>query len=62
VPEALKRQLRVGGRLVIPVGESGGQHLLRVRRIGEDRFVQNDLGEVVFVPLIGEQGWADATE
>jgi protein-L-isoaspartate(D-aspartate) O-methyltransferase len=62
VPEALKRQLRVGGRLVIPVGESGGQHLLHVRRIGEDRFVQSDLGEVVFVPLIGEQGWADATE
>jgi protein-L-isoaspartate(D-aspartate) O-methyltransferase len=59
VPEMLKRQLRFGGRLVMPVGERDTQHLLRLRRMDEDSFVQDDLGEVVFVPLIGEQGWAE---
>jgi protein-L-isoaspartate(D-aspartate) O-methyltransferase len=59
VPEALKRQLRIGGRLVIPVGEEGAQTLLRIRRLAEDRYSQDDLGEVVFVPLIGAQGWTE---
>jgi protein-L-isoaspartate(D-aspartate) O-methyltransferase len=59
VPEALKRQLAIGGRLIIPVGEFGYQTLMRVRRTGEDRFEEEDFGAVAFVPLIGEQGWAE---
>jgi protein-L-isoaspartate(D-aspartate) O-methyltransferase len=59
VPEALKQQLALGGRLVIPVGEHGYQTLLRVTRAGEDSFEEEDFGAVAFVPLIGEQGWAD---
>lgn len=59
VPDALKRQLAVGGRLVIPVGaEEGEQALLKVTRRGEDDFAEEDLGPVRFVPLIGAQGWA----
>jgi len=57
VPEALKRQLAIGGRLVIPVGRDIHQTLLLVRRTGEDTFEQEDHGAVTFVPLIGEQGW-----
>ena len=38
VPEALKQQLAIGGRLIIPVGEFGYQTLMRVRRTGEDSF------------------------
>ncbi len=57
VPEALKRQLAIGGRLVIPVGRDVHQTLLLVRRTGEDRFEQEDHGAVTFVPLIGEEGW-----
>jgi protein-L-isoaspartate(D-aspartate) O-methyltransferase len=59
VPEALKQQLAPGGRLVIPVGEHGYQTLMRVTRTGEDSFEEEDFGAVAFVPLIGEQGWAD---
>lgn len=59
LPDPLKTQLRTGGRLVIPVG-AHTQKLLRVRRVDEERYEQDDLGEVVFVPLIGEQGWAEA--
>lgn len=57
VPRALLEQLADGGRLVMPAGRSRWeQRLLRVRRRGED-FDREDLGGVVFVPLIGEQGW-----
>ncbi len=51
VPEALRRQLAEGGRLVIPVGE-GAQELLLVTRRG-DRFDEQRLLPVRFVPLVG---------
>ena len=58
VPEALRRQLKIGGRLIIPIGELGGtQELVKVVRDGEDRFHEEDLGAVMFVPLIGAGGW-----
>ena len=59
VPRALLDQLAIGGRLVIPVGESHAQSLVRVTRRSETDFHQEDLGGVRFVPLIGEQGWAE---
>ena len=62
VPENLKQQLSVGGRLVIPVGSTlRTQKLLRVRRTGEHEFQEEDLGGVRFVPLIGAAGWEDET-
>lgn len=59
VPRSLREQLAVGGRLVIPVGERV-QRLLRVRRTSEERYAEEDLGLVLFVPLIGEQGWTES--
>jgi protein-L-isoaspartate(D-aspartate) O-methyltransferase len=60
VPESLKRQLAIGGRLVIPVGEAErAQKLLKIVRTGEDAFEEDDLGAVAFVPLIGEYGWSE---
>lgn len=54
VPETLVEQLVVGGRLIVPVGPvAGGQRLLRMRRT-RDGVVEDDLGAVRFVPLIGE--------
>ena len=62
VPEVLMRQLSVGGTLVMPVGEPASvQKLIKVRRLGEDDFEQEDLGPVRFVPLIGEHGWTNGT-
>lgn len=62
VPLSLQRQLEIGGRLVIPVGDRReSQRLLRITRIGADTFDQEDLGGVMFVPLIGEEGWVDET-
>lgn len=59
IPETLKRQLLIGGRLVIPVGLGGhGQMLTRLIRQGEDVFEREPLVPVSFVPLIGRYGWA----
>ena len=44
-------QLPEGGTLVAPIGAANGQRLLRIRRI-EGALVQEDLGAVVFVPLL----------
>jgi protein-L-isoaspartate(D-aspartate) O-methyltransferase len=58
VPEALKRQLAVGGRLVIPIGsDPRAQELVRITRVGEDEYDREDLADVRFVPLIGAEGW-----
>ena len=59
VPEALKRQLAPGGRLVIPVGTGDVQRLLRITRGEDDRFEEEQIEAVRFVPLVGEQGWQD---
>ena len=59
-PPALREQLAIGGRLVVPVGDSEfGQRLHKITRTGDEDYVQEDLGGVTFVPLIGEQGWAE---
>lgn len=58
VPETLKNQLKIGGRLVIPVGQHARfQTLLQVTRKSQDEFTEKDLGSVAFVPLIGEEGF-----
>lgn len=59
-PQALKEQLAIGGRMVIPVGSSlQSQKLVRIRRISKDEYETEDLGSVRFVPLIGAAGWQE---
>ena len=59
VPETLKQQLKIGGRLVIPVGAADRrtQELLRITRVAQDEFQTEELLDVRFVPLVGEEGW-----
>jgi protein-L-isoaspartate(D-aspartate) O-methyltransferase len=51
VPQALLEQLAPGGRLIMPVGPSGRQELVRIMR-RDDHFEQESLGAVAFVPLV----------
>jgi protein-L-isoaspartate(D-aspartate) O-methyltransferase len=61
VPESLKAQLKIGGRLVIPVGaDRSVQELVRVTRVTQHRYETEDLADVRFVPLVGDEGWAPA--
>ena len=58
IPDSLKQQLKIGGRMVIPVGDNRQfQELLRVTRVSETKFETEDLAAVRFVPLIGAEGW-----
>ena len=63
VPVSLKQQLKVGGRLVIPVGaDQRTQELVRVVRISTNQYRSEDIVDVRFVPLIGEEGWETAKD
>lgn len=53
VPEPLKHQLAIGGRLVIPVGGEEMQVLCRITRTGADAWTSDEICAVRFVPLIG---------
>lgn len=60
VPDVLRRQLKVGGRLVMPLGEREDvQRLVKITRIGDDEFEEEQLDDVRFVPLIGAHGWPE---
>ena len=59
VPTALLEQLAVGGRLVMPIGKLEHQRLVRVERTGPECYPREILEPVVFVPLIGAQGWPE---
>lgn len=60
VPQAWLQQLVIGGRLVMPIGEPGGRQRLVVRtRTPDGRLDEKDLGDVAFVPLIGDGGFKE---
>ena len=57
IPEPLIMQLEIGGRMVIPIGESQKtQNLIRITR-NEKGFETANFGPCAFVPLIGSHGW-----
>jgi protein-L-isoaspartate(D-aspartate) O-methyltransferase len=58
IPEPLVAQLKLGGRLVVPIGDSReSQRLVRIIKT-ETGYKQEDHGGCAFVPLIGQHGWA----
>jgi protein-L-isoaspartate(D-aspartate) O-methyltransferase len=58
IPLALKQQLAIGGRMIIPVGaDPKAQELIRITRVDENGYDREDLADVRFVPLIGKEGW-----
>jgi len=61
VPQPLFDQLAEGGRIVIPVGGSENQQVLRIIKCG-GKFVREGLYHCRFVPLVGEHGWPDAIQ
>ena len=61
VPQPLIEQLKVGGKLLIPVGSYHlWQELLEVIKLDEDNKIKiKNHGGVAFVPLIGDHGWRE---
>ena len=57
IPQKLLEQLKVGGSLVIPVGGSSGQSMVKIIRESESNFVRTEHGAFSFVPLLkGKSG------
>ena len=59
VPDDLIRQLHIGGRLIIPVGSNTEQSMLRITRVSEEEYRQEEYEGFKFVPLIGQKGWKE---
>jgi protein-L-isoaspartate(D-aspartate) O-methyltransferase len=56
IPEPLKQQLKLGGKMVIPVGTAFQELVLVTRKNG---FAAEEKMGVAFVPLIGKEGFSD---
>ena len=52
IPEKLLRQLKIGGVMVLPLGENGRQQMFRIIRISETDFEQKNFGNFAFVPML----------
>jgi protein-L-isoaspartate(D-aspartate) O-methyltransferase len=59
IPEKLEQQLAIGGRLVVPVGDSEKQVMVRITRIDQENVQEERFDAFKFVPLIGEEGWEE---
>lgn len=59
VPEELIQQLKVGGRLVIPVGNDDIQSMVLIQKVDENKIKKKQFDHFSFVPLRGERGWGD---
>ena len=57
VPKPLIDQLKVGGKLLIPIGSRFLQDLILIDKISEEKIEKRNLGGCAFVPLIGKYGW-----
>jgi len=57
IPEALIRQLKVGGILVIPVGDKKRQAMVRIIKKSATEVVREEFDGFAFVPLLGKDGW-----
>jgi protein-L-isoaspartate(D-aspartate) O-methyltransferase len=54
VPKSLLNQLKIDGKLVIPVGEKT-QIMTLIKRVSETKFKKIEFGEFKFVPLLKEK-------
>lgn len=60
VPRILVDQLAVGGRMVIPVGDKSVQSMTVILKKSETEFLQKEIPNFTFVPLVGKEGWNQA--
>ena len=57
VPEALIKQLKIGGILVIPVGDRSKQAMVKITKKSATEIKREEFEGFAFVPLLGKEGW-----
>ena len=58
IPNKLIQQLKIGGKLIIPVGNSESQKMLLITKIDENKLTKKEFNYFSFVPLLGADGWS----
>ncbi len=59
IPENLKKQLAVKGKMIIPVGDKKSQTMKIITKISDNNFTTEETPYFAFVPLIGKEGWKE---
>lgn len=59
IPQRLVKQLAVGGKMVVPIGNRKTQTMKIITKISEDEFQTEEIPNFKFVPLIGKEGWKE---
>jgi len=57
VPQDLIQQLKIGGKLIIPVGDGKTQEMYKFTKVTENKISKKSFKNFSFVPLLGEHGW-----
>ncbi len=57
IPDIVFKQLKVGGRMVAPLGSAFAQAMYVIDKVSEDKYEQRKLGDFLFVKLRGKYGW-----
>ena len=57
VPEALIQQLKIGGILVIPIGDRSKQAMVKITKKSATEIQREEFDGFAFVPLLGKEGW-----
>ncbi len=57
VPNELIKQLKIGGILVIPVGDQKQQKMIAIKKLSENKASKKEFTHFSFVPLLGKEGW-----
>jgi len=61
ISDILLAQLKIGGKMVVPVGDRNSQVMYLIEKVGEKVFKKFKKGKFKFVPLIGKDAWEDNT-
>lgn len=59
IPKDLIKQLKIGGSLIVPIGDNKTQQMIRFTKKEEKKVTKESFGNFSFVPLIGEGGWSE---
>ena len=57
VPETLIKQLKIGGVLVVPVGDQKQQKMIAIKKLSQNKASKKEFTHFSFVPLLGKDGW-----
>jgi len=57
IPETIFKQLKVGGRIVAPIGSTFEQVMTIIDKVSKNKFEEKRLESFLFVPLLGKHGW-----